>query len=103
MIRLMIVAAAVVALTMCAPPAFAHDPYGSWKIPGTNTSCCDHRDCRPARARMDENERWEAWDGQRWIKVPPDRVLKIPSPDGRSHLCELHGAVLCFVPAGPKS
>jgi hypothetical protein len=52
---------------------------------------------------MDENERWEAWDGERWIKIPPDRVLKFLSPDGRSHLCEMHGQVFCFMPGDTKS
>ena len=91
-----------VVLLLGLPRARAHDPYDRWMVPGTATSCCNDRDCRPTRARMDEHERWEAWDGERWLKVPPDRVLKIPSPDGRSHLCEMNGAVLCFVPAGPK-
>lgn len=76
----------------------AHEPYTSWKIPGTNASCCDNRDCRPTRARQDDSGQWEAWDGERWLKVPPDRALKIKSPDGRSHLCAVNGGVLCFVP-----
>lgn len=91
-----------VILVLGLPRARAHDIYRGWMVPGTATSCCNDRDCRPTRARMDEHERWEAWDGERWLKVPPDRVLKIPSPDGRSHLCEMNGAVLCFLPAGPK-
>jgi hypothetical protein len=78
----------------------AHDPYDSWKIPGTAASCCDNRDCRPTRARMTDRETWQAWDGARWLDIPPDRVLRMKSPDGRSHLCEMNGVVLCFVP-GP--
>lgn len=81
-------------------PAGAHDMYDSWKQPGTNASCCDRRDCRPTRARMTSRETWQAWDGARWIDIPPERVLKLRSPDNRSHLCEMNGAVLCFVP-GP--
>lgn len=80
--------------------ARAHDPYTDWKVPGTAVSCCDQRDCRPTRARMTANETWQAWDGDRWVDIPSNRVLRMQSPDGRSHLCEAHGAVFCFV-AGP--
>lgn len=82
--------------------AFAHEPYTEWRIPGTSASCCNDNDCRPTRARMDDNEQWEAWDGERWLKVPRDRVLGFPSPDGRSHICEAHGNVYCFVPGETK-
>ena len=86
-----------------AAPALAHDPYIGWLVPGTKMSCCSQKDCRPTRARMDAAERWEAWDGVRWLKVPQERVLRMKSPDGRSHLCEAHGVVLCFVPGETKS
>lgn len=79
---------------------WAHPPYEHWRIPTTGGSCCSDRDCRPTRARMDADGRWEAWDGWRWLPVPPLSVLSIPSPDGRSHLCEANGAVFCFLP-GP--
>lgn len=88
------------AVVLGAKVARGHDPYTDWKQPGTNASCCDRRDCRPTRARMTDRETWQAWDGTRWLDVPPERVLRIKSPDGRSHLCEMNGAVLCFVP-GP--
>lgn len=77
----------------------AHEPYGSWRIPTTGGSCCNNEDCRPTRARQDDEGHWEAWDGWRWLRVPPMAVLSIPSPDGRSHLCEARGAVFCFLPA----
>jgi hypothetical protein len=91
---------AALLILLMAVPAVAHDPYGAWKNPTTGASCCDNRDCR---ARMDDNERWEAWDGWRWIKIPPANVLRMKSPDGRSHLCEMNGAVFCFVPGEPRS
>lgn len=79
--------------------ARAHGPYTDWRIPTTGGSCCNNADCRPTRARQDDDGRWEAWDGARWLSVPPLAVLSMPSPDGRSHLCESGGAVFCFVPA----
>lgn len=81
-----------------------HEPYGSWKNPTTDASCCDNRDCRLTRARMYEDERWEAEASPgRWIKIPPANVLRMKSPDGRSHLCEMNGAVFCFVPGEVRS
>lgn len=85
-------------LVLLPLPAWPHEPYGSWRIPTTGGSCYNNEDCRPTRARMDDDGRWEAWDGWRWLPVPPLAVLSIPSPDGRSHLCESSGAVFCFVP-----
>lgn len=83
--------------------AFAHEPYSHWLIPGTKTLCCNDRDCRPTQARLADDGLWEAWDGKRWLPVPRDRVLKVPSPDGRSHVCEIDGTVLCFVPGDVRS
>lgn len=95
--------ALIVWLVMGLPPARAHDIYLDWKVPGTAVSCCDRRDCRPTRARMTDRETWEAWDGERWVDIPPNRVLRMRSPDGRSHLCEAHGAVFCFVAGETRS
>lgn len=81
-----------------------HDPNSGWKNPTTGASCCDNRDCRPTYARMDENDRWEAEASPgRWIKIPPANVLRMKSPDGRAHLCEMNGAVFCFVPGEVRS
>ncbi len=76
-----------------------HDWYKDLRQPD-GASCCDNRDCRPTRARMTDRETWQAWDGAKWLDIPPDRVLAIRSPDNRSHLCEMNGVVLCFVPGG---
>jgi hypothetical protein len=89
-------------LVMGLPAARAHDPYTEWKVPGTTVSCCNRNDCRPTRARMTDAETWQAWDGARWVDIPPDRVLQFPSPDGRVHLCEANGTIYCFMPTGPK-
>lgn len=78
-------------------PAVAHEPYTDWHNPVTGGSCCNDTDCRPVSVRQDDKGQWEAWDGWRWLKVPPLTVLNIPSPDGRSHLCEARGVVHCFV------
>jgi hypothetical protein len=79
-----------------------HDLYKSWRMPGTNVSCCNESDCRPTRATQDMDGNWRALVDGRWIDVPASRVLDLPSPDGRSHICAAEGAEVpyCFVP-GP--
>lgn len=97
------VACLLLALALAMEAARAHDHYTSWKQPANGASCCDNRDCRPTRARMTDAETWQAWDGERWIDIPPHTILKMQSPDGRNHLCEAYGVVFCFLPSGPKS
>lgn len=81
-----------------------HQTYQHWQQPDNGASCCNDKDCRPTRARMTDNETWEAWNGHRWIPIPPAKVLHIPSPDGRSHLCssEADDTVWCFLPGEVK-
>jgi hypothetical protein len=82
----------------------AHDPYTGW-TDGRGFSCCDNGDCRPTRAYVDDDGRWRALGDGRWLIVPPDAVLRIPSPDGRSHICMTPGAIepRCFVPGEIRS
>lgn len=81
-----------------------HHAYKHWVQPDNGASCCDDRDCRPTRARGDMDGNWEAWNGSKWIPIPRNKILKLPSPDGRSHLCSSEDdTVYCFLPAGPKS
>src|SRR5882672_4422497 len=70
-----------------------HEKYKSWTMPGNpNSSCCNNEDCRPTRADPpggDHPNNWRAWNGTRWLDVPPERVLPTDfAGDGRSHLCE---------------
>jgi len=82
-----------------------HDLYKTWHPPdNSKTSCCNNADCRPTRAYVDENGIWRAWNGLRWLVVPPDRTLPTDfAGDGRSHLCENKGYIYCFAPASPRS
>lgn len=89
--------------------AFAHDPYSSWRQPGTGASCCNAQteggrgDCRPTRAYMGDDGLWRAWDGWRWLTVPKDKILPTDhAGDGRNHVCELNGHIFCFTPAQPR-
>jgi len=95
--------AAILVLLLMAAPAIAHEPYSNWKIPGTETSCCNDQDCRPVRARANIDGVWQVWHEGRWLDVQPRSILSIPSPDGRSHACIIGSTVLCMVPGEVRS
>jgi len=82
-----------------------HHIYRNWSPPNNpDTSCCDDSDCRPTRAYVDQDGLWRAWNGLRWLAVPPERVLPVDyAGDGRSHLCEKEEFIYCFTPAPPRS
>lgn len=88
-----------------------HDIYQRWSPPNNpKTSCCNavkedgSGDCRPTRAFVDDDGNWRAWNGLRWLTVPPGRVLPTDyAGDGRNHLCEKMEVIYCFTPSEPKS
>jgi hypothetical protein len=80
-----------------ADRALAHDPYTSWTIPGTHTSCCSGYDCGPAHASFRDGS-WWVNVAEGWVRVPDERILRnVPNPDGNAHVC-YDGRVLCFMP-----
>lgn len=87
-----------------------HPAYSTWKIPGTDTSCCNAKetingvtqgDCYPTAFRL-APDGWEAQrDTGEWIGIPDGKLLreKNPDPSGvTGHLCESNGAVFCARP-----
>lgn len=84
--------------------ASAHDPYSGWMIPDQpGMSCCSENDCRATRSYMGDDERWRAWDGSRWLVIPPSKFMGVDrAGDGRSHLCERSGIVYCFTAGQPR-
>lgn len=103
--------AAVLIVVGLSIDARAHDIYGDWKA-ASGASCCSERkekdghvtgDCRPVRAIQDMNGNWIAFEGGQEYPIPEHAVRPIKSPDGRSHLCEMHGHVFCFVPGEVRS
>jgi hypothetical protein len=104
---LLLMAATVVTLR----PAHGHDIYKDWKAQ-SGASCCSERkehnghvtgDCRPVRAVQDMNGNWIAYENGRPLPIPDHAIRPIKSPDGRSHLCEMHGHIFCFVPGEVRS
>ncbi len=67
-----------------------HDGLHSWyltlKQPGSGMSCCNNEDCRPTMSRVVDNAVQVEIDGE-WTNVPPEKIVKTPSPDLGSHVC----------------
>jgi hypothetical protein len=90
-----------------------HHQYLEWKPSTGKGSCCNGEDCRPVKARFEDDGSWSVWipEFRRWVPVPafavgePDRF-----GDGRSHVCSTKPVptlpvfhIFCFSPTGSKS
>ena len=64
--------------------------YSKLKIPTTQMSCCNDKDCRPARHRMRDG--WHEFHVKgKWIKVGKSLIIDDRiTPDGRSHWCGIY-------------
>lgn len=76
-----------------AEPPGGHDAFHSWyrglRSP-EGDSCCNEKDCHPVDSRyatVDGARTLEISIRGRWVKVPKDRILPQPSPDGGVHAC----------------
>ena len=61
-------------------------------IPHRKNSCCNEKDCHPVEGRYvpegpEGGTVLEIRVSGRWVKVPRDRILPEPSPDGGTHAC----------------
>lgn len=63
-----------------------HHWYKTLKQPGTGMSCCNDEDCRPTETRVVGDAVEVVIDGE-WAAVPPEKIVKTPSPDLGSHVC----------------
>lgn len=129
--RLILAASLAVWLPPSCAPAFAqtahdaghaehHDVYKTWRIPGTNASCCNEKktvdgnttgDCYQTAAELRPSADpaikgavwWARLDTGQWVEIPDNRIIREPNPDptGESgSLCysDVGDAVLCFRP-----
>jgi hypothetical protein len=88
-----------------------HDMYKDWEQPDVGGSCCNAQsaddpagDCRPTTAYIGDDGRWHARIGpgpEDFATVPPNKILH-RAVDGRCHICEQLGTVICFQPCDPK-
>jgi len=104
--RMMTVAVALAAVlaapaTRAQPPENADPALAPWfqSLQAPNgSSCCSMADCRITEYRTSASG-YEAWVEDRWMTVPPDRVLEHrENPTGRAVVCYTPGmGILCFV------
>jgi hypothetical protein len=89
-----------------------HNMYKDWRRPDVGGSCCNAQtpddpagDCRPTTAYMGDDGWWRAGvrPGPNGLAVVPLNKILNRASDGRCHVCERHGHVLCFEPCDPKS
>jgi len=85
-----------------APPENADSSLAPWfqslRQPGSGISCCSMADCRAIEYRTSATG-YEAFIDDKWLAVPPDRVLQnTANPTGRAVACYIPGrGILCFV------
>jgi len=60
--------------------------YSKLLRPDTRTSCCNLADCRPTEIRS-AGDHYEVKKDGRWIRVPPEKIVKVAPPDGGAHIC----------------
>jgi len=60
--------------------------YSKLMRPDTGTSCCNLADCRPTEIRTN-GDHYEVKKEGRWIRVPPEKIVKVTAPDGGPHIC----------------
>lgn len=91
----------IAGLVVTPRPAWTHDPYSSWTIPGQGKSCCNLTDCAVTRAKFEKGAWWAFVNSKRmWVKVPDERIVNYKTDDSEAHLCygETLGEVYCFRP-----
>jgi len=60
--------------------------YSHLTRPDTKTSCCNLVDCRPTEIRS-AGDHYEVKKDGRWIRVRPEKIVKVTPPDGGAHIC----------------
>src|SRR5512138_2849590 len=57
-----------------------HHQYQEWKPSTGKGSCCNGEDCRPVKARSEDDGSWSVWipEFRRWVPVP---AFAVGEPD----------------------
>lgn len=84
-------------------PVLAADPtghakhhsnfYSKQKIPGSQRSCCNQKDCRPVKYRH-TSKGIEMLIAGAWITPPAERVMMKDTPDAGGHWCGIEDGLL---------
>ncbi len=70
-------------------------------------SCCDAGDVVKTKFMVEPagtpelgdypEDRWYAWLNNKWVMVPPDKIVPDYAPDGQAYLFMLANTIVCFV------
>jgi hypothetical protein len=97
--------AVILLLAIVSAPVWAGET-GDWfkslHQPVTGVSCCDISDCRSTTARQMPDGHWEASLDQKWVSIPPDKIIadKV-HPAGEAVICaNPAGIIYCFTRPG---
>jgi hypothetical protein len=106
-------ATAAAAIAAVAAQAAAGDDVGRWfeslMQPGTTFSCCSEADCKLAESEW-RGGQWWAVVRDRWMPIPPGKVLRQTSIMPKAVVCSSQAAayygsgheadpvIYCFVP-----
>jgi hypothetical protein len=86
----LIAVAGFIAVALSADKA-GHDKfheqfYSSLQHPKSKMPCCNDRDCRPAKYKIEQSG-VSFFVGGKWIEVPKRTVMETVTPDGLGHWC----------------
>jgi hypothetical protein len=103
--RLTVALLGATGLLLGAPPARAHDWFTGLRD-ATGRLCCNGVDCGPRRVEYRDGRLMAAFPDRegraRWSPVPPEAVLDLPSPDGKTYACGWLGHVICVILPPPS-
>jgi hypothetical protein len=66
--------------------------------------CCGEADIVRMKFRVANtdgrypNDQWYAWLDESWTFIPPEKIIREPSPNGEAFLFVLARTIQCFVP-----
>jgi hypothetical protein len=66
--------------------------------------CCGEADIVRTKFKVENtdgrypNDQWYAWLDDSWMLIPPEKIIREPSPNGEAFLFVLAGTIQCFVP-----
>jgi hypothetical protein len=80
----------------------------NWKSPSrwrnpTSLLCCDAGDTVDTKFKVEPGngphpeDQWYAWINDKWVFVPPDKIVPEHAPDGRAYPFVIGGLIQCFV------
>jgi hypothetical protein len=73
------------------------------KLDPKSLSCCGIADTVKTKFKVESagekhpEDVWYAWLGERWVLIPPQKILTDHAPDGQAYLFVLAGTIQCFV------